>query len=157
MVQVLDRVFLGQNEGQLGYWVLGPLGYYFVPMATEQIAALSKRTLFITPSQVTGTIIAYWYSVSNTKRNWGSQAQVDEGFDIMVDAKYSSLNSQHTRMDVIIYKPNGATITANDDDLWPYDAPNTIIHFRIRGPLGTSFKIDVAGTWYAELQYVWVK
>jgi len=157
MTQVLDRVMIGQYEGQVGYWVLGPLGYYFVPMATEQLAAIAKRSLFVTPAEVTGSILGYWVTVSGAKKSWGGSAQVGQEFEIQIDAKYSSIASQHTRMDIIVYKPNGVTFAANDDDMWPYDAPNTTIHFQISGPLGEAFNIDEAGAWYAELQYVWVK
>lgn len=157
MDQVLSSVVLGSSDGRLGYWVWYPYyGYVFLPLGEQILDQEAKREIFHTPAAVSGEILGFWVEIAGTKQNWGCEAMVGQEFEVLVDARYSAADKKHTRMDVTIWKPSGASFSANDDELWPYTAPGTTIHFRIAGVAGEAFDINEAGIWRAELKYVWV-
>lgn len=116
-----------------------------------------RRTIFYTPAVVTGGITSYKVKIAGVTKAWGGEALVGQEFEVSVQAKYSAASKKHTRMDLTVWKPSGATFKANDDELWPYTSPGTTINFLIRGFFGEAFDINEAGIWEAKLEYVWVE
>lgn len=138
--------------------VLASLNFALSPGASPSLLdAVPKREMFHTPAEVTGEIIDYWVEIAGVKRPWGVEALVGQEFEVWVDARYSAATGKHTRMDLTVYKPSGATDEYKDDDWAPYEAPGATIHFHITGFLGEAFDIDEAGVWEAKLEYVWVE
>jgi hypothetical protein len=158
MIQVLDRVILGTQDGVPGYFVPAGNGLWtFIPLAVSELANISQRTLFYTPAAVTGQILSYGVIISGVTYNtWNIQTQVGKEFEIIATAKYQASSSVQTRMDMTVWRPSGSMIQRSDTDIWPYSAPNTNLNFHIQGVAGEAFDIDEAGTWLAELKYVWV-
>jgi hypothetical protein len=154
---VLAQVIIGQYNGVPGYWVPAGNGQYmFYPMGTD-LATISQRALLYTPAEVTGQILSYGVIISGvTHNNWNVQTTVGKEFEVIATAKYSAPSSKKTRMDLTVWRPSGSTLTGYSDDDWPYVAPGKTINFKIGGTLGEAFDIDEAGTWMAELKYVWV-
>ena len=121
------------------------------------LATVARQKIFYTPAEVTGKILSYKVKIAGVSKAWGGEALVGQEFEVTVTAQYSAADAKHTRMDLTVWKPSGASFKANDDDLWPYASPGETISFLIRGVAGEAFDINEAGIWEAKLEYVWVE
>lgn len=141
--------------------ILDEVNFLFNPIGSPGPALLdeeSRKTLFSIGATVTGEILGYGVIIAGTRRSWGyTGAMVGQEFEIPVECRYASSGGRHTRIDLTVWRPDGSSFSANDDDLWPYASPGETISFRIRGVAGEAFDINQEGTWEARLQYVWVE
>lgn len=136
--------------------ILDRISFGFNPIR-EGLSTLGKRTIFSTSALVTGQIISCGVKIAGVRQSWGyNQAKKGQEFEVPVEAKYFADGPKHTRMDLKIWRPDGSSFTAKDDDFWPYASPSTQINFFISGFAGEAFNINQEGNWYGELTYVWV-
>lgn len=138
--------------------VLDSITFALSPAASPGVLdTIARREIFHTLTEVTGEIIDYKIRLNDEEDiPWGAEVLVGDRFYVKVWAKYYAPSPMHTRMDLTVWKPSGEVITANDDDLWPYESPGDLIEFRIRS-IWDSWNIREVGLWEAKVEYVWVE
>jgi len=125
------------------------------PNPDPVLDTVPRQTIFSSIAPATGTILSYGVTIAGVRQSWGyTEAQVGQEFEVPVECSYQASRNTHTRIDLTVWRPDGTSFSANDDDVWPYASPGEIIHFLISGRFGEAFDINQEGTWEAELTYI---